>query len=115
MIDLKCSFKLRHLQIRFYVSEETNTKNFVIFFHEWYGMKIINPINHLPSSKTTRRHANHTCDSIYSLLAPSGTLVFIMVYYIPTGYFSKVLKFGAILPIYKQTSCAHLANIQIQM
>ena len=76
MIDLKCSFKLRHLQIRFYVSEETNTKNFVIFFHEWYGMKIINPINHLPSSKTTRRHANHTCDSIYSLLAPSGTLVF---------------------------------------
>ena len=107
MIDLKCSFKLRHLQIRFYVSErfkETNTKNFVIFFHEWYEVKIINPINHLPSSKTTRRHANHTCDSIYSLLAPSGTLVFIMVYYIPAGHFSKVFKFGAILPIYIHNS-----------
>ena len=109
MIDLKCSFKLRHLQIRFYVSgrlKETKTKNFVIFFHEWYGMKIINPINHLPSSKTTRRHANHTCDSIYSLLAPSGTPVFIMVYYIPTatGHFSKVFKFGEILPIYIHTS-----------
>ena len=41
---------------------------------------------------------------IMILLAPSGTLVFIMVYYIPAGHFSKFFKFGTILPIYIHTS-----------